>query len=311
MRPLTWWLLLGTVSVAVCLTARYTDVDWTPWVAAAVLVPYAFIAQVVITALAMAFGPPTLKVAAAGILVTATVAVASRLLPSSDSLAVGHTVPLLSANVYFQTTEAANAARAVTSQGAKVVVLQEVTPNFAEVLTAFAPAAGYHWKALAPSWGSTGLAVLSRAPIAAYRVMNLAGQPLLRVDLRVNDTTLRIYAVHVEAPVNAAAVARWRSQLRHLEVLLRRPVPYPVIAVGDFNATVDNKPFRDLLSADRYDAALPWLGTWPAHLPVLPPLLQLDHVLVPTPLDVGAVGTIRCPGSDHRMLRVSLVLPGS
>ena len=47
---------------------------------------------------------------------------------------------------------------------------------------------------------------------------------------------------------------------------------------------------------------------WPARLP-LPPVLQLDHVLVSPDVQVRSARTIEVPGSDHRGISTQIVLP--
>jgi endonuclease/exonuclease/phosphatase (EEP) superfamily protein YafD len=74
-----------------------------------------------------------------------------------------------------------------------------------------------------------------------------------------------------------------------------------VIVAGDFNATVDMKPFRRLLHNGFRDAAeqsgAGLVATYPADS-AIPPLIGIDHILTfnSTARDARSV---RIPGSDH------------
>lgn len=80
--------------------------------------------------------------------------------------------------------------------------------------------------------------------------------------------------------------------------------PGPAIAAGDFNATRDNVPLRELESDGWIDAATSagagLVRTWPNDLPPLPPLVALDHVLTRDTAAARALVTVDIPGTDHR-----------
>jgi endonuclease/exonuclease/phosphatase (EEP) superfamily protein YafD len=219
---------------------------------------------------------------------------------------------LATANVYFLNRDVDAAVKAVTASDADVVLLQEVNPDFAKVLSEEASAAGYRWRVLRPTYGVTGMAVLSRYRITGYRLLSLGGQPLMRVDISLAGTSVHFYNIHLEAPVTTTGVALWRDQLHSLRQIVGKGDHGPTIAAGDFNATIDERPFRSLLDGGRHDAAIgnssPWLATWPANRSPFPPILQLDHFILPSTISTLAVKTAYCPGSDHRMLLAALIL---
>jgi endonuclease/exonuclease/phosphatase family metal-dependent hydrolase len=74
------------------------------------------------------------------------------------------------------------------------------------------------------------------------------------------------------------------------------------MVVGDFNATLDHGPVRDLLGLGLRDAAREsnagWQPTWPAWLP----LIAVDHVLVSRDLGVISTKSAVVEGTDHRAL---------
>jgi endonuclease/exonuclease/phosphatase family metal-dependent hydrolase len=77
------------------------------------------------------------------------------------------------------------------------------------------------------------------------------------------------------------------------------------IVAGDFNATRDHAPFRELLDGGLADVAdaqgwTAWPGmTWPADR-AYPPVMRLDHVLVSAGFGVRDVSVVQLPGTDHR-----------
>ena len=311
-RLLDVCLLAVPLGCALCIVSRWTSLDSPLAAAAAGLVPAMLVTVAVATVVAVLMRRRFAGSAGFVCLLAAGAVVAPGYSMPGDARPGGERLTVVTANVYFRGGDVPEAAAAVTSQGADVVALQEVTPDFAAVVARRAEDAGYRWRVMKPARGSTGLAVLSRLPIVGHRELTLNGQPLLRVDLAVAGTVLRLYDVHVEAPVTPPAVRRWRGQLDALREVLEEPSAGPVVAAGDFNASLDHLPFRRLLGADRQDAAAArrrwWLPTWPARHGLLPPLLQLDHVVVSQGVSTSRVRTARCPGSDHRMLITSLVV---
>lgn len=91
--------------------------------------------------------------------------------------------------------------------------------------------------------------------------------------------------------------------------------PGAQVVAGDFNATRDHRPFRDLLAAGFSDCAdiaakRPWPGfTWPANRRY-PPIMRLDHILVSPGLTVSETRTVQIPGTDHRGVLAVLNLAG-
>jgi len=299
---------LGT---ALCVLGRWTTVDLPILVAATGFVPVAVVVAAITTVLAIVMRRRLAAVSGAVCLLATAAVVVPRFTVGQDGAPAGEPLTVVTANVHFRGDDVAGAVDAVTSTRAAIVALQEVTPDFAAALAPRAAAAGYRWTVVKAAWGSTGLAVLSRVPVVGHRDLAIAGQPLLQVDVAVAGVVLRLHDVHIEAPVSRSAVRRWRDQLEALRRLLDERGGGPVIAAGDFNATVDHLPFRRLLGGGRKDAVVErgrWLPTWPAGRRLVPSLLPLDHVVVSDGLAAAAARTALCPGSDHRMLIASLVV---
>ncbi|GAA3014092.1 hypothetical protein GCM10020229_26670 [Kitasatospora albolonga] len=87
--------------------------------------------------------------------------------------------------------------------------------------------------------------------------------------------------------------------------------------LGDFNATLDHAPMRELLGvglADTHEQLGKGLvPTWPEDyhdLPGLPPVIQIDHVLHGEALRPVAVSEHTLKGTDHRAVVAELALTG-
>jgi len=106
------------------------------------------------------------------------------------------------------------------------------------------------------------------------------------------------------------SVDRWREGLESLPTAGRGA---PWLLVGDFNATLDQPEFRDLVDRGYRDAAdatgeglePTWPG--PERLPL--GLIAIDHVLADRRLGVAEYGVDDLAGSDHRAVHARLVLP--
>jgi endonuclease/exonuclease/phosphatase family metal-dependent hydrolase len=95
----------------------------------------------------------------------------------------------------------------------------------------------------------------------------------------------------------------WQRELALIRQALAT-VDGPQVVAGDFNASRDHRPFRDLLAAGFLDCAdssqnRSWPGfTWPAARGRLP-VMRLDHVLVSRTATVRMTRVIRLPRTDH------------
>ena len=121
--------------------------------------------------------------------------------------------------------------------------------------------------------------------------------------------TIRLVAVHPAPPYHTAA---WADDYRRTAGLLENRAtadPLPTILAGDLNATLDHAPLRRIEALGYTDGVVQTNGgfrpTWPAPGSVrkfrvsVPPLVQIDHVMVSDQLVVTATSTVTIPESDH------------
>ncbi len=193
---------------------------------------------------------------------------------------------------------------------ADLVVVQEVTPAWAEALEALP---GYPHRSLLARSDAYGIGVLSRWPLDNLKSIDLAGDghPSLAGDVLVEGRRVHLLAVHARWPV-LPSLARSRDRALHRMAVLVRAQPGPTVVLGDLNLTPNSPAFGRLLSDGRLHDALAgplWQPTWLAGF--WPLALRIDHVLVSDGVCVEAGRVGDAIDSDHRPVTARLRLPGA
>jgi endonuclease/exonuclease/phosphatase (EEP) superfamily protein YafD len=147
----------------------------------------------------------------------------------------------------------------------------------------------------------------------AHGTMVFASTPLGRAERTatwhdgwvVSLGELVVLATHPQAPTDPDL---WRAD--HAALLDAVLEHHPDLVLGDFNATGDHGPMRALADAGLRDvgelANEGWQPTWPSNGRwsvlglAVPPLAQIDHVLIGPRLAAISMRTADLPGSDHR-----------
>ncbi len=234
--------------------------------------------------------------------------------PSPATADGGTTLRVMTANLHLGEADPAEVVATAVQHRADVVVLEEVTPEERYALRAAGLADVFPHHAGRPGPGGTGTMVYSRLRIDHVRRLHtsLAGY---RAVVHVGRHRVGLLAVHVRPPdLDAAEWAADLDVVRTAAVGLRGPA----MIVGDFNATPDHLPLRDLRGRGFDDAATEahsgWQPTWPSDGLVsvlgfrLPPLLRIDHVLVDDRIRAVSTESVPVLGSDHRALVAILSL---
>jgi endonuclease/exonuclease/phosphatase family metal-dependent hydrolase len=200
-----------------------------------------------------------------------------------------------------------------------VLAVQELTAPMVAGLAAAGLGGVLPFSHLDPRPGSRGTGLWARWPLTPLPpVPDLAAAtPRARID-PPGGLAVTLTAVHPRAPVYTRAprrghAATWRRELAMIAQAVAA-AGGPQVVAGDFNATRDHGPFRELLAAGLVDCAdagqnRSWPGfTWPATERALP-VLRLDHVLVSRTATVLMTRTIRVPRTDHRGVLAAIELP--
>lgn len=138
--------------------------------------------------------------------------------------------------------------------------------------------------------------------------------------------TVRLASVHPRSPQRGAR--QWGLGIERLALFnkSRRPStpnsspeaaagqePAFTIILGDCNANLHHPTFRAMLAAGGLRDASLALGrglhpTFPYHQAGLPPMIEIDHILISQGIRVESMRTIGVPGTDHRGLVAHLDL---
>ncbi len=226
-------------------------------------------------------------------------------------------VRVLDANVYAGNPSMAGYARAIDGYRPDLVTLQEASPSdLAQLRRAGALARLPHVVDVA-RYDPAAFVVASRYPLGPARVRSVDGSPyLVQTSLLLPSGTVDLWVVHTAAPL-PSTWRQWSDELGSVDRLLaaRPGGTRGLLVVGDFNATWQNRDFRRLLAGGLQDGAAARAHafdmTWSQTMPVLPPLVRIDHVLTGSGLTVTRIATGAGPGSDHRLVRATVaVRPG-
>jgi endonuclease/exonuclease/phosphatase family metal-dependent hydrolase len=188
-----------------------------------------------------------------------------------------------------------------------VLAVQELTPPMVTRLAAAGLTQLLPFSHLDPRPGAPGTGLWARWPLTPLPpVPGLTfAAPRARID-PLGELPVTLIAVHPVAPVIKRA-GRWRRELAMIQQALAAAVDETQVVAGDFNATRDHGPFRELLAAGFLDCAdssqnRSWPGfTWPSL-----PVMRLDHVLVSQTANVLIARAMQVPRTDHHGVLVDI-----
>ncbi len=221
---------------------------------------------------------------------------------------VGRELKLVYANVLSHNTEHERLLEFVEAERPDLLVLQEVTPAWAEALKQ--AVVDYPHSIVEPRDGNFGIALYSKYPIISGATVESEpyGYPTIVSTLDVRGMELQVTSTHPMIPVSRSYFEDRNRQLGGIARILARNNS-PQILVGDLNASMWDYNYRLLEARSGLRNARRGFGvtpTWPTFLPVA--MIPIDHVLVSDEIGVQDIRTGRRIGSDHLPLVVTLRL---
>jgi endonuclease/exonuclease/phosphatase family metal-dependent hydrolase len=231
-------------------------------------------------------------------------------IPRPQPKACGPMLRVLTANLYVGRADAEVVVALVRQVDADVLFLQELTADAVTRLKQAGLEDLMPHTRLDLRGGSRGSGIYARFPLSdGPRVASVqSAQPTALLELPGGEA-VELVCVHPSPPalIRQDVTTRWRAELE----VLPAPGELPRVLAGDFNATLDHAPFRDVLRLGYVDAAQQagnaLTPTW--GLPGKRALLTLDHVLVNRSCAVLACSVHVMPGSDHRAIYAQIQLP--
>ena len=225
--------------------------------------------------------------------------------PSCESESAPTVVRLrmLTVNARGGAADPAALLRALQWHSVDVLAVQDLTPDMASRLAAAGLGQLLTFSHLDPRPGSADTGLWARWPLTPLPPVPglTAAAPRARIN-PPGGQPVTLTAVHALAPMHGHADI-WQRELALIRQTLTA-VDEPQVVAGDFNASRDHRPFRDLLAAGFLDCAdssqsRSWPGfTWPTARGMLP-VMRLDHVLVSRTATVRMTRAIRLPDTDH------------
>jgi endonuclease/exonuclease/phosphatase (EEP) superfamily protein YafD len=210
---------------------------------------------------------------------------------------------VLTLNAMIGAADPAATVAAARRYDVDVLAIQELTPELAGRLAEAGLLDLLPFTHADPRAGGAGTGLWSRhelTPRPPVPGLRLASPTAL---ITPGGQPVTVRAVHPVAPFQRRH-RDWHRELNQLQAVLTA-TPGAQVVAGDFNASRDHRPFRDLLAAGFADCAdvaarRPWPGfTWPANR-WYPPVMRLDHILVSPGITVTEARTVAVPGTDHR-----------
>jgi endonuclease/exonuclease/phosphatase (EEP) superfamily protein YafD len=204
----------------------------------------------------------------------------------------------------------------IADENADIVTVQELTSEAVRGLAAAGMVDTFPYQSLDAGEQAARVGVYSRYPITDSTRIGSYGFGLVNACVRVDgvgqDTS--VASVHFAAPW-PRPIARWRSGIaafsKTLTELTAQSGAGPILVAGDFNSTIDMRPFRRLLTNGYRDAAeqagAGRTFTYPSNRR-FPPIIGIDHVLTRNCTAVS-MRTVEIAGTDHRALLTTVILP--
>jgi endonuclease/exonuclease/phosphatase (EEP) superfamily protein YafD len=314
-RGRTWGLLgCGLVLAAPVglLLVRLTGLDaGTPLAVPMVLFPYSAVLSVLV--LGVMVTVPALRsrwavAVVAALVVVQTGLLVPRFVPESRHVPPGAAeLRVATLNTDVGGADPRAVVELVRTERIDVLALEQLPPSGVAALDKAGLGALMPYRELHPEYDSS---IYSRRPLSHGGTTDAdTAWPQTTAEMTVGGRTVKFVAVHTYYPLGDAD--RWTRDMTALTSLARRSGPDTVF-LGDFNASLDHAPMRRLLAAGLTDTHAElghgWPRTWPVGLPVVPPMVQLDHVLHGSGLAAVSVGERTLPGTDHRAVVAVLAL---
>ena len=307
---LIWLLILPGLVWAL---VRFVGLDRGPIVQLLAFTPYVAAWSVLPLALALATRRWTAAALAFAVVVAFAGFVLPRAIPGARGPSTGVPLRVMTSNLLLGGADADAIVTLVRDHDVAVLALQEFTPDAKDALAKASLGDLLPYSSLAGEPGSPGSALYSRFPLGqAGSLRNQGGfQQAYGTIEPPGATRLIVESAHPLAPWAPLVSRDWRQDL----AAEPRPDPAgpPRILLGDFNATLDHAPLRELVAGGYRDAGdatgKGLIPTWPYEGHPGIPKVTIDHVLVDERIGVREMSVHRIPRSDHRALVVELTVP--
>jgi endonuclease/exonuclease/phosphatase (EEP) superfamily protein YafD len=309
-----YWLIWAAVIPILIWTAiRLFGLEGGyPLVAMMAFTPFVAIAALLVAGVAVALR----NWAAAALATLAMLCLAAVILPRTiggeTAEAAGHeTLTVLSTNIHHGTADPDAVIGLVDRYRPDLLSVQELTPSFASKLKRAGIESRLPESMLLVHRSASGAGLYARLPLTPLTHQTRFFFRMPRAAIEMPDgRRLRVVGVHPYPPLSAHG-GTWEATLESLPSTGKGA---SWVLAGDFNGTFDQAEFRNVVDRGYRDAGdvagkglEPTFPTMGHRL--LPPSITIDHVLADRRLGIADYGVDDLPGSDHRAIHATIVLP--
>ncbi|MCK9878776.1 endonuclease/exonuclease/phosphatase family protein [Frankia sp. Ag45/Mut15] len=309
------WVVTGGLALLALGRLVHLDdaIDW-PYTVVNALTPLLYLPAYAAVAVAFARRRNLLLIVSVALIAVHAFWTVPELLPGhAENAASGSArIRVMSANLRYDNAHADRLGAQIQSANPDVLVLLELTPLTLAKVASTGALRPYTYHEVRATKGAFGAGIYSRFPLRDAAAPTVGDGMSLRATVQVDENRRFVmYAVHTISPTSSTYTTRWRTQLTELRHEARTAT-LPVIMAGDFNATRDHRPFRQLVDAGVRDAhdvvGGGWEPTWSATAVIVPPVLRIDHVLASPAFAVTGFSVGREYGSDHLPIFADLAM---
>jgi endonuclease/exonuclease/phosphatase (EEP) superfamily protein YafD len=199
--------------------------------------------------------------------------------------------------------------KSITQANPDLLLLEEVTPQWAEKLAVLD--AQYKYRIAQPQKGCFGIMLLSKVPLEHGQITKIGsgGVPSIVAEAYFPKGVVSLIGTHPPPPLGAKFSKDRNNQLAELATLVQKQ-NHPVLLIGDLNTTPWSPYFTQLLRDSGLKNSMKGFGhqpTWPRnHLFLRVPL---DHLLHSPEIIIHNRWIGGNVGSDHFPVVVDFSLP--
>ncbi len=217
--------------------------------------------------------------------------------PPAQTTENADTLKVMQLNLRFNNDEIDTMAKAILSEDADVVLLQELTPLNFSILDKVKEKFPYQFECNSRSSGSVGL--LSRHRFAATGRRNcLRKLGFIHARLQIGSRQVTVAGLHSKWPWPQ----RQYFQFGKLETTIGE-LQHPLIVAGDFNAAPWSAAVHRIAGFSKttvlHGSILSWKPAFKGRRILTPPLLTLDQIMASGEFVPVARRRLQDGGSDH------------
>ncbi|MDT5013386.1 MAG: hypothetical protein QOH57_5003 [Mycobacterium sp.] len=203
----------------------------------------------------------------------------------------------------------------LAKSGLDVLAVQELSFDALHRLDSSGLNSILKYRIVEPRADAYGIGLWSRFAITDTKALTdyrIAWQAA-RIQVAANSISPVIAVAYLRNPI--LNIDAWSTGIRSMPTTLRQLDEWarggPVVIAGDFNSTLDMRPFRDALQHGYRDAAAQtgagWQPTFESGRWFMPSLIAIDHVLT-LRCEASGTHTVTVPGTDHRALATTIAI---